>query len=147
MSANHADLDGGDLTDIVLAILDDPQFAEVFAADALTEAPLAAVVSDIVIAGTVDRLVVDAKRVLVVDFKTGARVPEDAEAVPTYYLRQMAAYVAALRVIFPGRRVEAALLFTSGPRLILLPDALLALYPVKAEARLNQGDDAPILTP
>ena len=147
MSANHADLDGDDLTDIVLAILDDPQFAEVFAADALTEAPLAAVVSDIVISGTVDRLVVDAKRVLVVDFKTGARVPEDAEAVPTYYLRQMAAYVAALRVIFPGRRVEAALLFTSGPRLILLPDALLALYPVKAEARLNQGDDAPILTP
>jgi ATP-dependent helicase/nuclease subunit A len=30
----------------------------------------------------------------------------------------MAAYVAALEVIFPGRRVEAALLYTSGPKII-----------------------------
>jgi ATP-dependent helicase/nuclease subunit A len=147
VSANHPDLDGGDLTDTVLAILGDPEFTAVFAAYALTEAPLAAVVGDIVIAGTVDRLLVDATRVLVVDFKTGARVPDTAAAVPVYYLRQMAAYVAALRVIFPGRRVEAALLFTAGPRLIALPDALLALYPLKAEPRLNGGDDAPILTP
>ncbi len=146
-AANHPDLDGDDLTDTVLGILRDPAFAAVFAADALTEAPLAAVVGDTVIAGTVDRLLIDADRVLVVDFKTGARVPDSADAVPDYYLRQMAAYVAALRVVFPGRRVEAALLFTSGPRLIALPDALLALYALKAEPRLNGEPDTPILTP
>jgi ATP-dependent helicase/nuclease subunit A len=63
--------------------------------------------------------------ILVVDFKTGRRVPADAERAPEHHLRQMAAYVAALRVIFPDRRVEAALLYTSGPRLIALPPALL----------------------
>jgi ATP-dependent helicase/nuclease subunit A len=37
----------------------------------------------------------------------------------------MAAYRAALRVIFPDRPVAAALLYTAAPRLIALPDALL----------------------
>jgi ATP-dependent helicase/nuclease subunit A len=32
----------------------------------------------------------------------------------------MAAYAEALRVIFPGREVRAALLYTAGPKLIEL---------------------------
>ena len=32
----------------------------------------------------------------------------------------MTAYAEALRVIFPGREVEAALLYTAGPQLIAL---------------------------
>ena len=35
--------------------------------------------------------------------------------IPAAHLRQMAAYRAALRVIFPGRPVEAALLYTAAP--------------------------------
>ena len=38
----------------------------------------------------------------------------------------MAAYRDALAVIFPGRRVETALLYTAGPRFIALDDAVLA---------------------
>jgi len=37
----------------------------------------------------------------------------------------MAAYVAALKVIFPGRTVEAGLLYTAAPILFVLPQALL----------------------
>jgi ATP-dependent helicase/nuclease subunit A len=40
----------------------------------------------------------------------------------------MAAYVAALEVIFPGRRVDAALLYTAGPKLHPLPHGLLLPY-------------------
>ena len=47
----------------------------------------------------------------------------DAEAVPEAHLRQMAAYVAALEVVFPNKRVAAALLYTAAPRLIALPPA------------------------
>nr|WP_253201341.1 double-strand break repair helicase AddA [Sphingomonas quercus] len=108
------------------AILADPRFAAVFAADALAEAPIAAVVGGRVIAGTVDRLLVTPDRVLIVDFKTGRRVPADADTVPDYHLDQMAAYAAALAAIFPDRAIEAALLYTAGPRLITLPAALLA---------------------
>ena len=42
-----------------------------------------------------------------------------------FHLRQMAAYTAALRVIFPDRSVEAALLYTAAPRLFDLPADLL----------------------
>ena len=41
------------------------------------------------------------------------------------YLRQMAAYRRLLRDIWPGRPVEAALLWTDGARLMPLPDSLL----------------------
>jgi ATP-dependent helicase/nuclease subunit A len=116
------------LVDEACAIMADPRFAAVFSPDALAEAPIAAVVGGEVIAGTVDRLLVFPDRVLVVDFKTGRRAPADVERVPEHHLRQMAAYAAALAVIFPDRRIEAALLYTSGPTLIALPDEVIAMH-------------------
>ena len=108
-----------------MAVLDDPAFADLFGPDALAEAPIAAVVGTQVVAGTVDRLCVGSDTVRVVDFKTGRRVPDTVEDIPVYHLRQMAAYAAALRVIFPDHAVEAALLYTAGPRLFVLPGELL----------------------
>ena len=117
------------LIDAALAVTEDPRFAELFGPDALGEAPIAAVVADgVVVSGTVDRLVVLPDRVRVVDFKTGRRAPASLEDVPPYHLRQMSAYVAALRVIFPERAVEAALLYSAGPVLYALPEALLAAH-------------------
>ena len=40
----------------------------------------------------------------------------------------MAAYAAALGVIFPDHAVEAALLYTAAPRLIDLPAAVLTAH-------------------
>jgi ATP-dependent helicase/nuclease subunit A len=108
-----------ELVDQACAVIDDPRFAEVFAPDALAEAPLAAVVAGQVIAGEVDRLHVSADRVLVIDFKTNRRAPASLDSAPESHLRQMAAYAAALAEIFPGRRIEAGLLYTVGP--VLLP--------------------------
>jgi len=114
------------LIDAALAVTEDPRFAELFGPEALGEAPIAAVVADgVVVSGTVDRLVVRPDRVRVIDFKTGRRAPASLDDVPPYHLRQMSAYVAALRVIFPERTVEAALLYSAGPVLYALPEALL----------------------
>lgn len=108
------------------AVLAHPNWAAIFGPGSLAEAPFSAVIAGgFVIAGTVDRLLVTDDTVLVVDYKTGAHVPETAAGVAPAYLRQMAAYVAALEVIFSGRRISAALLYTAAPRLIALPDALL----------------------
>ncbi|MES2905107.1 MAG: double-strand break repair helicase AddA [Pseudomonadota bacterium] len=106
----------------VCDILQHADFKDVFSGNALVEAPIAAVLEDgRVIAGTVDRLLVEEGLVRVIDFKTGAFVPDTAADVPTSHRNQMAAYVEALKVIFPGRSVEAALLYTSGPKMIALP--------------------------
>jgi len=125
-----ADADArADMIATVLAVLDDPAHGALFGAGSLGEAPISAVVSGgYVIAGTVDRLLVESDRVRVVDFKTGRRVPLGLDEIPVFHLRQMAAYAEALRAIFPGRRIEAALLYTAAARLFELPDALLASH-------------------
>jgi ATP-dependent helicase/nuclease subunit A len=105
-----------------LAVIDDDRFADLFTPDALAEAPIAATLPDgRVIAGTVDRLCIGDSLVRVIDFKTGRAVPSGPANVPPAHIAQMSAYVAALEVIFPGRRVEAALLYTAGPKLVVLP--------------------------
>ncbi|MBS7671283.1 double-strand break repair helicase AddA [Croceicoccus gelatinilyticus] len=112
-----------------LATLADPQFADVFGLDALAEVPVAAVVGGQVVAGTIDRLCLpegDAP-IRIVDFKTARRPPATLDDVPVAYIRQMAAYACALDAIHPGRRIEAALLYTHAPRLFVLPDSLLDL--------------------
>ena len=124
-----------DIADAACAIIDDPAYADLFGVDALAEAPIAATIGGLVVAGTVDRLVVRPDRVRVVDFKTGRRVPADLADIPPYHLRQMAAYVAALAVIFPGRQIDAALLYTAGPRLFVLSDACLAAHKPALTAR------------
>ena len=73
-----------------------------------------------VVAGTVDRLLVTETMVRVIDYKTGMNVPASEAAIPAAHRRQMLAYTAALKAIFPGRTVEAALLYTSGPKMITL---------------------------
>ena len=104
----------------VCSILSDAQFGALFGAGSLGEAPLAATLPDgRVIAGTADRLLVEESRISVIDFKTG-RVPATDSEIPASHRAQMAAYAEALRVIFPGREVRAALLYTVGPKLVEL---------------------------
>ena len=119
-----------------MSVIDDPLFADIFSPDVLAEAPLAGVVNGIVIAGTVDRLLVSGEDVLVVDFKTGRRVPASVETVSPHHKAQMAAYVAVLRSIFPRHAVRGALLYTSGPKLIQLSDD--DLEPHKPGYRVQQ---------
>ncbi len=117
------------LIESACAIIGDPAHAELFAPGALTEAPIAAVTAEgVVISGTVDRLRVSADRVQLVDFKTGRQAPIRASDIPPAHLRQMAAYSAALAIIFPDREVEASLLYTAGPVLHRLPEAMLAAH-------------------
>jgi ATP-dependent helicase/nuclease subunit A len=116
-------LDGAMRTEIVsqvCSILSDPRFSALFGPGSLGEAPLAATLPDgRVIAGTVDRLRVDDDRISVIDFKTG-KVPATDADIPNAHRAQMTAYAEALRVIFPGKRISAALLYTAGPKLIEL---------------------------
>ena len=109
-----------EIADTVCEVLSDPRFAALFGEKSLAEAPLAATLADgTVVAGTVDRLLVEQNRISVIDFKTG-KVPRSEDAIPASHKAQMSAYTGALRVIFPGREVRAALLYTSGPQLFEL---------------------------
>jgi ATP-dependent helicase/nuclease subunit A len=110
-------------------LISDPAHSELFGPGALAEAPIAAVIAEgVVVSGSVDRLLVGPDRILVADFKTGRRAPESLGDIPVPHLRQMAAYVAALRIVFPGRPIAAKLLYTAAPILFDLPEDLLDSY-------------------
>lgn len=107
------------------AVLAHPDFSALFGPGSRAEAPLAGLVGNRVISGTVDRLLVTDSRILLIDYKSNRPPPEDPAAVAPLYLRQMAAYRAVLRQAFPGRPVACALLWTAVPRLMPLCDSLL----------------------
>jgi ATP-dependent helicase/nuclease subunit A len=109
-----------DVVEEVCRVLEEPSLAPLFGPASLAEAPLAATLPDgRVIAGTVDRLLVEPDRISVLDFKTG-RVPAADASIPAAHRAQMQAYAEALRVIFPGRPIRTALLYTGGPQLFEL---------------------------
>ncbi len=107
----------------VVAILEDEKFADVFAAGSRPEVPIVGRISRpdceaILVAGQVDRLIVTADAVLVVDYKTDSRVPGGLDDVPAAYIAQLALYRAVLTRIYPDKRVRAAFIFTAGPLLL-----------------------------
>lgn len=113
------------LADEVLAVLTDPSFADLFGPGSRAEAPIVGRVGDHIVSGQVDRLIVTGDFVSVIDYKTNRPPPETVDKVAPIYLRQMAAYRAVLSRIWPKRAVRCALLWTDGPTLMALPDALL----------------------
>ncbi len=107
------------------AVLDHPDCQSLFGPGSRAEVPLIGEVSGHVISGQVDRLLVTAEAVHVIDFKTNRAPPTSEDRVPALYLRQMAAYREVLRRIYADRPVRCFLLWTDGPRLMPLAEALL----------------------
>ncbi|WBU52903.1 double-strand break repair helicase AddA [Paracoccus sp. SCSIO 75233] len=134
LSGAEGGLPGEDDVQLLLeeatGVLDAPQLSEVFAmpgdATVLTEVELATALPGIgSVRGVVDRLVVSADSIIVIDYKSNATVPGEPDQTPEGILRQMAAYRDAVTGIYPGRLVETAVLWTSSRQLMWLPDKLL----------------------
>ena len=96
------------LIDKLLTLIDLPAFAPLFSKDALVEVPINGRLNGIGIAGQIDRLFIDDKRIILADFKTG-QPPENA--IPRSYLHQMALYDGLLQKIYPGRDIECWLVW------------------------------------
>jgi ATP-dependent helicase/nuclease subunit A len=129
------------MADETLAVIHDPHFAAAFAANSRAEV---AVVADLPelgdgarLNGRIDRLAVTDTHVLIIDFKTNRPPPKTADKVSTLYKTQMALYRAALAKIYPTRRIACALVWTEGPSLMPLPDALLDAEIARIAARLD----------
>jgi ATP-dependent helicase/nuclease subunit A len=131
----------------VRAILDDQNFAELFAPGSRAEVPIVGRIANegaapIAVAGQVDRLAVVGDAVLIADYKTDRIVPRRLDEVQPY-VTQLALYRAVLSRIYPGKAVRAALLFTEGSHLMEIPAAAMD----KALAALRSRGHAPVKVP
>ena len=132
MLAREPDLDAAqraDMIDAAFTVLDDPRFAPVFGTGSRAEVALTGwapgLPPGVSISGRIDRLVITPARVLVVDYKTNRPAPDRIENADPAYVLQLAVYVAVLKRLYPDRAVEAALVWTDGPRLMPVPQALM----------------------
>jgi ATP-dependent helicase/nuclease subunit A len=128
--ARERDLTAAQRTEMAaaaLAVLEDARFSAVFGPNSQAEVGIAGRPSglDITVAGRIDRLLVEPDRVLIVDFKTNRPAPGQIADVDRRYVLQLALYAAVLKESYPDRTVEAALVWTDGPQLMAVPQALM----------------------
>ncbi|WP_299939392.1 double-strand break repair helicase AddA [uncultured Nitratireductor sp.] len=114
----------------VQAILEDARFSAIFASGSRAEI---SVMGELTlgerrhaVSGKIDRLAVTDEAVLIVDYKTNRPTPETLAEAPGAYVAQLALYAELLKPLYPGRRIEAALLFTEAPILLPVPEEELA---------------------
>jgi len=112
----------------VLAVLQDPAFAPIFDAPGEAEVSVMGTLrvagEERAVSGRIDRIALDGDRVLIVDYKTGL-APQAGEQPPSGHVLQLAIYRALLAPLYPGRRIDAALVYVSGPQLIEIPGPVL----------------------
>jgi ATP-dependent helicase/nuclease subunit A len=111
-------------TDEALGVLNDPDFADLFAATTLAEVPITAHIADKAIYGIIDRLQITDGTIMVIDYKTNRVVPQDAAMCPEGILRQMGAYAEMVGQIYPNHTVNTAILWTATRSLMHLPHDL-----------------------
>jgi len=147
-AANFTAAEQAEIVRQVVALLDDPSFAPLFAAGSRPELPIVGHIpgangQPIPISGQVDRLVVSDDAVLIADYKSDRAVPSDLSAVESY-VAQLGLYRAVLSRLYSDKQVRAALVFTSGPRLIELPAAAMDAAVAKV---LMQACHTPVKVP
>jgi ATP-dependent helicase/nuclease subunit A len=108
-----------------LDVLEDKQFAAVFASGGRAEAPVIGKLGGAIVNGRVDRLVIVDKQILIADYKTDRPAPADVSGVGEAYIAQMAAYRAVLSQAWPDRPIRCLLVWTDGPRLMEIPASAL----------------------
>ncbi|MCW1931226.1 double-strand break repair helicase AddA [Pararhodobacter zhoushanensis] len=120
-----------------MAVMAAPALAEILSGEALVEVALSGDWNGRQMWGLIDRLIITPERILAVDFKSNRAVPRDAAQVPEGLLRQMGAYAHLLGALYPGRRIETALLWTATAHLMPLDPAAVAA--ALARAALDRG--------
>ena len=110
----------------VFAVLNAPEFAEIFAKGSRAEISLAGSAKglprDLYLNAQIDRISVTDDKVFIVDYKSNRPPPLTQDGVADIYWGQMAAYRELAREIYPGREIVCALLWTDGPHLMTLDD-------------------------
>lgn len=130
----------------VRSVLDDARFAGVFAAqqgeaEVSVMGTLRIAGEERAVSGRIDRIAVLADRVLIVDYKTGL-APGSGEPPPHSHVSQLAIYRALLAPLYPDRKIEAALIYVSGPVLVPIPETALDAAMMALEPRSRFEADA-----
>lgn len=104
-----------------MTILEHKDFAPIFGEGSYAEISISGLLNNKTsISGQIDRLLITADEILIVDYKTG-KTAKSLPEVPQQYKNQLKAYAEALQEIYPDRSIKTALIWTEGPTLMEIP--------------------------
>ncbi|MDI2113150.1 double-strand break repair helicase AddA [Commensalibacter nepenthis] len=112
----------------VLRIIEHPELKFLFDIESLVEQPLVGTVNGVVVTGQIDRMRILPDQILLCDFKSGRKVPTQPEETPINYLKQMAAYWALLKLLYPKHQIKPLIVWTDVAQIMFLPEQLLMNY-------------------
>ncbi|MCB9964837.1 MAG: double-strand break repair helicase AddA [Rhodospirillales bacterium] len=122
LAVNAADFSEDVRHDILvetLRVMRTSSFADIFSPQAQAEVPVSGhLPSGQLLSGQIDRLLIGAQEILIIDYKTNRPPPQDSRDIPKAYRAQMQAYRDALAQIYPHHKIRCALLWTYGPHLM-----------------------------
>ncbi len=102
----------------VMALLNNPEFTDLFGEKAQAEVPIVGEVDGIMISAQLDKLLVLPDKVMIVDFKTNQPPAKDVASTSPNYIRQLGLYAKLLQRIYPNLPVETYILWTNEARLM-----------------------------
>jgi ATP-dependent helicase/nuclease subunit A len=118
------------ITNEVLDIFENSDLEGLFGESSRAEVPIVGQVGDFTLSGQVDRLAIQGNEVLIVDYKTNRPPARSPEKIPKIYQRQMAAYKAVLKEIYPKKHVRCFLLWTDIAELMEIPEGFLNKFTI-----------------
>jgi ATP-dependent helicase/nuclease subunit A len=127
---NWSEPDRDALAAQIVALIGTEKFASVFAQGSRAEVSIVGRIartgrSALLVSGQIDRLVVTATEILIVDYKTNHNPPDQPSQIPAAYLRQLALYRAVLARLHPDKQIRAALLWTESTEIMEISTSVL----------------------
>jgi ATP-dependent helicase/nuclease subunit A len=114
----------------VMAILEDESFANLFSQNSQAEVSLSGTLDpegiNQPVNAQIDRIAILEDRVIIIDYKSDRNIPSNPDQISQQYLVQLAIYRELVAQIYDNMKISCALLWTSGPQLVEIPDDLLS---------------------
>lgn len=102
----------------VLNLINNPDYAQLFGAEAQSEVPIVGEVEGKMISAQLDKLLILPDKIMILDFKTNRPPAHSVADTPPSYIRQLALYAELIRRIYTDLPVETYILWTNEARLM-----------------------------
>lgn len=106
---DFSDYEKSEIEKEVSAVLNNPEFADIFGENSRAEVPVMGEVNGKIISAQLDRLIILPDKIKIVDFKTNRRIDE----IPPAYINQLNVYAELMKKIYPELPVETYILWTN----------------------------------
>ncbi|MBL1405550.1 MAG: double-strand break repair helicase AddA [Rhizobiales bacterium] len=118
-----------EIKDNVLKILDSDRLKSLFDRDSRAEVSICGQVTlgstTHMVRGQIDRLVVNDDKIIIADYKTNYKIPDDINFVSKTYIAQLALYRELIANIYPNREVICLFVWTQNASVMRVPNDVL----------------------